>query len=132
MTKIKYEDLLGKPFVEGGIGGYDCYTLSVEVCKRAGIFLPEKQTKLLSDSEHVEERSKAIISGSNQDYIRLDKPEKFCIVTFNLRADFVNHMGVMLDDWRFIHIMRKRSVAVEKIDHPYWITKIEGFYRYAN
>lgn len=131
---MNYEDLLGIPFENGGDGtlGFDCYTLSKEVCKRKGILLPDKQTDILSTAKFIADRSKAISSGAEEDYIRLNKPEDGCIVTFNLRGNFVNHMGVMLDEFHFIHIMRKRSVAVEKIDHKYWAKKVEGFYRYVD
>lgn len=131
---IEYEDLLGKPFKRGGNGdnGFDCYTLAREICKRAGINLPKKQTQTLAKSENVKNRSKIILSGAKEDYIKLDKPELYCIVTFRIKGPFVNHIGVMIDDFHFIHIMRKLSVTVAKIDHKYWSSKIEGYYRYAN
>jgi len=126
---MTYDDLLGKPFKMGGNGidGYDCYTLSKEVCKRAGIKLPDKKS-----IENLEQRSEAIKAGKSEDYIKLKRPEPYCVVTFSLRPPFVNHMGVILDDCKtFIHIMRKRSVAIEKLRHKYWKSKIEGFYRFV-
>lgn len=126
---VKYEDLLGKSFVMGGDGieGFDCYTLSREVCERVGIKLPEKQSIL-----DLEARSEAINVGKNEDYIRLEKPEPYCIVTFKIVPPFVTHMGVVLEDKRhFIHVMKKRLVCVEKLNHKYWQQKMEGFYRYA-
>jgi len=128
------DDLLGKPFEKGGDGkvGYDCYTLSREVCKRAGIDLPIKETQILAAFENLKARSDIINNGKDEDYIRLEKPEPFCIVGFQLCPPFLNHMGVMLDKHHFIHIMEKRSVTIEKIDHKFWKSKVEGFYRYAN
>jgi len=125
---MDYEDLLGKPFEIGGHGeSYDCYTLSREVCRRAGIELPNKKS-----IEDLQARSEAINASKKEDYIKLEKPEPFCIVTFSLRPPFVNHMGVVLEDGKtFIHILEKRSVAVEKLRHKFWQSKIEGFYRYA-
>ena len=122
-----YEDLLGKPFKMGGNSqdSFDCYTLSQEVCKRAGIYLPDKKS-----IESLEARSISINIGKKEDYIKLKKPEPYCIVTFSLCPPFVNHMGVMLDKHLFIHIMEKRSVTIEKINHKYWMSKIEGFYRF--
>jgi len=125
---MDYEDLLGKPFEIGGHGeSYDCYTLSREVCRRAGIDLPDKKS-----IEDLQTRSDAINQGKKEDYIKLDKPEPFCIVTFSLRPPFVNHMGVVLEDRKtFIHILEKRSVVVEKLRHKFWNSKIEGFYRFV-
>jgi len=131
---INIDDLIGKPFKEGGNGkeGYDCYTLSREVCKRGGINLPSKQTQMLATVENIKNRSEAISIGKKEDYIRLKNPEPFCIVTFSLRPPFVNHMGVMVDRYHFIHIMKKRLATIEKINHKFWKSKVEGFYRYAD
>lgn len=131
---MNYDDLLGKPFKKGGNGkdGYDCYTLSREVCKRAGIELPIKETQILAAIDNIATRSDAINTGKEEDYIKLEKPEPFCVVTFSLRPPFVNHMGVMLDKHYFIHIMEKRSVVVERIDHKFWKSRVEGFYRYIS
>jgi len=130
---INTDDLLGKPFKKGGSGkdGYDCYTLSREVCRRAGIYLPIKETQILAAIENIEDRSNAINTGKEEDYVKLEKPEPFCVVTFSLRHPFVNHMGVMLDKHYFIHIMEKRSVVIERIDHKFWENRIEGFYKYV-
>ena len=124
-----FDDLLGRPFEYGGNGdnGFDCYTLSREVCRRAGIELPDKVS-----IENLEKRSEAINAGKEEEYIRLEKPEPYCIVTFSLRPPFVNHMGVVLEDRkRFIHIMRKRSVTIEMLGHKFWKSRKEGFYRYV-
>ncbi len=131
---MTYDDLLGKPFKKGGNGkdGYDCYTLSREVCRRAGINLPIKQTHILAATENMEARSVAITAGKEEAYDKLEKPEPFCIVTFSLHPPYVNHMGVMIDKYHFIHIMKKRLVTIERIDHKYWAHKKEGFYRYVD
>lgn len=130
---MNYEDLLGKPFKKGGRGpdGYDCYTLSFEVCRRAGINLPIKQTQVLAASENIKDRSEAINAGK-EDYIRLEKSEPLCLVGFNLNPPFTNHMGVMIDKYHFIHVMEARLVVVERIDHKFWKDRIEGFYKYVH
>lgn len=129
MHKIDYTDLLGKEFELGAKGPnkYDCYALSREVCKRAGIMLPDKQAV-----KELVERSNTINAGKEEDYIKLEKPEPYCIVTFSIRPPYVTHMGVVLEDCNyFIHIMRKRSVAIERLDTPIWQKKLDGYYRYV-
>ncbi len=131
---MDYNNLLGKPFKEGGTGkdGYDCYSLAREVCCRVGIYLPTKNTQKLAMADNIKNRSDNINQGKEEDYIKLEKPEPFCIVTFMLSPPFVNHMGVMLDKYHFIHIMKKRRVVVERIDNRFWKTKVEGYYKYAS
>ena len=129
-----YSDLLGKPFEMGGdgINGYDCYTLSRAVCKRGGVNLPMKQTQLLATVDEIEARSNAINIGKGEDYVRLEKPEPFCVVTFSIVPPYVTHMGLVLEDCiSFIHIFKKRSVAIERLNHKLWESKIEGYFRYV-
>ena len=129
MGKVEVSDLLGKPFVMGGRGqvGYDCYGLCLEVAKRAGIkLMPEESVEDLSLRSKIIDDRKAL-------YEKLDKPEPFCLVTFKIRPPFVTHIGVVLADCKhFIHIMRKRSVAIERLDLPAWKRRLDGFYRFAN
>jgi len=63
---------------------------------------------------------------------RLNEPKPGCIVAFIMRAPFVTHMGIVLDSMRFIHIMHKRSVAIERLDNPVWKKRIAGFYEYKH
>lgn len=125
---MTFDDLLGKPFaLDGDNGGYNCYTLSQEVLKRADIgeLPPRKAIECLAD------RHRAIRDGQLEDYTELDKPEPFCIVTFSIRKPYVTHMGVVLQDCKsFIHVMRKRCVCIEKLDDKIWKRKIDGYYRY--
>ncbi len=123
---IKVDDLLGMPFDLKGRDGHNCYTLSMEVLKRVGVELPEVEAV-----EELGLRAVAINSGK-EDYEELEGPEMFCIVTFMIRPPFVNHMGVVLGDCkRFIHIMRSRSVAIERLDNRFWVKKIDGFFKYV-
>jgi len=122
---IKVDDLIGQPFNMQNKQGYNCYGLCKEICKRAGIFLPEEQPiEDLSLRNDVIERGK-------HNYIKLNKPEPGCLVTFSLRPPFVTHIGVMLNEIRFIHVMKKRQVCIERIDRPFWQKRLDGFYKYT-
>lgn len=127
MENISVSDLLGKPFRMGGRGpdAYDCYGLCLEIAARAGIEIVPFDSIV-----DVCLRSDAINAGK-ADYVRLSKPEPFCLVGFKIRPPFVTHIGVVLEDCKhFIHIMRKRSVAIERLDLPFWSKRLDGFYRY--
>jgi len=119
-------DLIGQPFDLQGKKGYNCYSLCKEVCKRGGVLLPDKQP-----IDNLSDRSTAINSGKS-DYIKLEKPKPFCIVTFKIHPKYVTHMGVVLEDCRhFIHIMKKSHVVIERLDLPKWQKRIDGYYFYA-
>lgn len=127
MKDIK--DLLGCEFQFYGRGEdnkYDCYGLVEEVMRRVDINIPDKRTFIDASLRD------AAFDAGKEDYVKLDKPEPFCIVLFNLKDDLTTHIGVVLGDSKsFIHILPKRRVAVEKLKHRYWSGKIEGYYRYV-
>ena len=126
--KVNILDLIGKPFLMGAKGptAFDCYNLCREVCKRGRLHLPDKESFVDNAIRHA-----AIVDGKESEYIRLEKPEPLCLVTISLRPPFITHLGVVLDGVRFIHIMEKRHVAVERLDNPIWQKRIEGYYRYV-
>jgi cell wall-associated NlpC family hydrolase len=131
---LDYSDLLGIPWGKGGRGPgeYDCYGLAREALRRVGVEIPERMLLWSEDKETgLRERNDAINIGK-EDYEALDLPEPYCIVTFILHPPYVTHIGVILPNrYQFIHIMRKRRVAVERLDNPYWQRRIEGYYRYV-
>jgi cell wall-associated NlpC family hydrolase len=120
------QDLIGIPYEKHGrtIKGLDCYGLVHLIYERLGKELPnfpEDYTELLTIHNAVEK---------NKDkFIKLDKPEPFCIVTFSIYPPYVTHIGVVLEDCiRFIHIMEKRNVTIDKLDK--WQKRIRGFYKW--
>ena len=102
----------------------DCYGLVHLVYGRLGKELPnfpEDYTELLNIHNAIEE--------NKSKFIELEKPEPYCIVTFSIYPPYVTHIGVVLDDCkRFIHIMEKRNVTIEKLDK--WQKRIRGFYKW--
>lgn len=65
----------------------------------------------------------------------IDKPDKFCFVTFSEPgSEFETHLGIMIDDIQFLHISnnKKRSISfpvIEKITDRLWKMRFKGFYR---
>lgn len=121
-------DYLGKEFEMGGRGPdrYDCYGLCYEICR-------------LNDHEMPSFRTPAdwmaayhIMTLEKERFVRLEKPKPFCLVAFSLKRNLVTHVGVVLDDLtRFIHIMKNRRVAIERLNNMTWKNKGRGFYWYA-
>jgi murein DD-endopeptidase len=130
MTLFDYMDLLGKHFEYGGRGpdAYDCYGLCIELYRRMGIELPHYQS--VSDPAEIHCR---MADGRLRHITQIDRPEPGCFVMFSIRPPFVSHIGIVLEDCnRFIHIMQKSSVTVERLDSVLWEKKIAGFYNLKN
>ncbi len=102
-----YSDLIGKQFSYDGRGPdtFDCYGLCVEVYKRLGKNLVEYKA-----SNDFKENADSFDFGK-KDFIKLEKPEPFCLVLLRVYKEYVSHIGVVLEDCtKFIHICKRRSV----------------------
>lgn len=122
-----YIDLLGKPFTLGGRGPeyYDCWGICLELGSRVGIEYPPDFTPTDTDGQDL-----AIKDKQDKDFIKLDKPEPFCIVTFKITPPFIDHCGIVIADcFHFIHIMKNHSVALQRLDNRILSPRIDGFYR---
>jgi cell wall-associated NlpC family hydrolase len=114
---LEYADLIGKPFVQSGEGpeGYDCWPLCQELARRQG--------RTLIDQEH--------IAGVPQQFQRLAGPEPGCLVLFwTTDRRKIDHVGMVLDDERFIHADPNTGVSVCYLSHPFWHGRIYGYYHY--
>ena len=123
------DDLLGKPFKLGGRGPqvYDCWGLCLELGKRVGLQFPEEFTP-----EDSEEQAKMIAKWRDKNFVRIEKPQAYCIVTMSIEmpAPFVDHCGFVLEDCKkFVHILRQHSVVRQRLDHRILKNKIQGFYK---
>lgn len=123
-----YSDLIGTNYAKNGRlpEGLDCYTLVQEIYKRRGIDLPS------FDSPEEDNLINMIYTGEVDKYsVKLNEPEPFCMVSFSIMFPGVNHVGVVLEDCkRFIHILKHRNVAIERLDHRFWAQKIRGFQKW--
>ncbi len=126
MVNIDYIDLLDKEFENNASGPdkYDCYYLAKEIFRRAGKNLP-----LFTYSSSIEERNDLIESNIDKITDKIDGPESLGIVVLQIHPKYTSHFGVLLDNYRFIHIMKDRGVKVERLDSPYWCKKIRGYRR---
>ncbi len=130
MSKIDYQKYLGAPFKYRGQSiaeGFDCYNLCRAIYKEKGVELPE-----YAYSDKPEDSLIHKLINEGEELLRkIDKPEPYCLVLLKIFPPYPTHLGVVLEDCiHFIHIMQKRSVAVERFDSPLWKDNITGFYRY--
>jgi len=121
-------NLIGKPWVKNGDGsnGFDCFTLAQEVLKRKGIILPSNI--FIAD---LVLRDLKFNKDLDDHFIKLPGAVDFCIVVFSLRAPYITHMGVVIERNKFIHVLEKRHVCIERLNHYYWQKRIKGYYHYG-
>jgi len=125
------DDLIGIPFVNGGRtrSGCDCWGLTVLVFKEFGIDLPDYRISCFA-SDLIDGQ----ISKERCQWKRINKPEPPCLVTLRIDPEapgLVTHLGVCVGENKFMHTMIKRNSVIERMDHPYFKNRIEGFYAYA-
>lgn len=122
-----YVDLIGKKFVDGGRGpgAYDCWGLVCEVFRRYGMELPDYRISCLESS-----RIGAKIDEERPAWVQYPKanPPVPSVVAIRFNSPVANHLGVYVGGGRFLHTAQKMGVNVDRIDHPYWRQRIEGFY----
>lgn len=121
----KIKDLRNAKYELGGEGPtYDWYTFIKEIYKRHNLFLPEKLSIY-----NFKERSKRL----NEHKIlfeRIEKPRAFAIVGLKYRKKLLTHMGICIDDKRFLELNSKQGVVICKIQDN--LKYIEGYYIYKN
>lgn len=67
---------------------------------------------------------------SNPYFQRIDKIEVPCLIGLMIRPPYISHIGVMINDHEFVHILEKSGVGVVDINHPFWKKRIYGFYKF--
>ena len=119
-----YSDLLGCKFKTHGRNkqeGFDCYGLAIEVLRREGINLPEIPYNHLDESESVYDAFFSSIK-----YVKIDKPEKNCIINIEYK-NLPIHCGVYIGEGKFIHSVFGLGVTIEPL-HA-WERRVKGFYK---
>lgn len=119
---MTFSDLIGAKWEQ-----MDCLALVQECCRRTGFPVPPSHDEVARDS--VAERAEAF-QAHRHDYERIDDPRLGDIVLmWDVSKSEPDHIGFMLDRYRFIHSTNRAGVHIVRTDHPIWRQKIEGFYR---
>ncbi len=118
-------DFLGKPYrrMATGPDAYDCYGLVKAFMARLGMEIPEIGKVDAKDSRPVYEQQQT-------DYIRLDWPRPWSLVTFSGK-DLNAHIGVVLpNDNLFLHCPGRAAgkVIAEPLSRRPWRDTIDGYW----
>lgn len=123
-----YSKYLGCNFKFNGnslIEGFDCINLCCAIAKDRGVHIPNINHLAFSlDTYHT-------LFGQKDDKQLWQEvqPQANALVVFKING-VVKHVGFMLDNLNFIHIMEHSRVSVEKITSIQWNKRIVGFYKY--
>lgn len=108
--------------------GFDCINLCCAIAKDRGIPMKNINHSFTNiDNYHNLFEQK----DNNSEWLPLTHLDDLTnsLVVFKINGK-ISHVGYMLDDVMFIHIMEHSKVTIEKITSPQWERRIVGFYRY--
>ena len=122
---------IGIPYKKYGrdFNGCDCYGLVYLFYKYiVGIDLP------LYTDEYNHNSATSIstaITRNISSWFQVNKPRFSDCILFNLEG-CNTHIGIFLERDRFLHTTESRKEScIERLSHPFWKTRIEGFYRHG-
>lgn len=125
-----FEKYLDLEFKEKGRGndGVDCYGLFRMIyANELGISLPSFTEYENTKDYHA---IKSLIqNNSEKEWYEVETPQKFDGVLFRIFGHPV-HMGLMIDENRFIHIEHGFNSCVEWYNGSMWKNRLIGFYRH--
>jgi cell wall-associated NlpC family hydrolase len=123
-VRLRFDDLIGKPFELGGRGPdtYDCWGLVAEMLRRMGQSPPD----LNSPAEHERMALLAISQSVSPIWTPCD-PKPGAVVTLRT-GRHAGHVGMLLPAGQFIHCWeRAGGVCVEPFAE--WQRRALGFFR---
>lgn len=122
---VKYDDLIGVPYVNGGRDpktGLDCWGLAIEMFRRQGLQLPP----YLVDATRTELCMSLFESGKPK-WVELEEPESGCVVLIRFIGNpLPSHCGVYVGYGEFIHA-EHTAVQVDRVAR--WGPRIIGYFK---
>lgn len=122
-------DYIGIPYRTGGRtkDGLDCWGLVRLVHREQfGNDLPSFDG--LYDAPD-DERVVELIARNREGWARVDTPQPGDVVVFRVWGGN-QHVGVVTEPGKFLHVRIGRDAVVERLDGSIWVKRVEGVYRY--
>jgi len=117
-------------FIGLSFDDFDCWRLvRLYYQKMLSIELPDvdiqhREVNLIKDVVEIQAISEV--------WIKLDSPEKHCIVTMctdpNIKS--IHHLGVCVGENRLLHVQRGGTSYLDRLDNPIIISQTRGFYKW--
>lgn len=127
---MNFEKYIGIPFLEKGrdATGLDCWGLVRLIYKQEyNINLPSFATDYtLSDDDRIGE----LFAQYKEGWEVLDNPQPGSAVIFRMFGT-ESHIGVVVDNSRFIHVREGRDTVIESLESGKWAKRIVGFFQYS-
>ncbi len=129
---VRFDDLIGKPFVNGGRSvekGMDCWGLAMEVCKRYGIVIPDFRVDAFVYTA-IDALANEAIGFRTWEEVREPKDEDVpLIILMRIHPKLATHVGIFIGGGKLIHTMKNTGVVISKTSMLQdWII---GYYRYV-
>lgn len=127
------EKYIGIPFVNKGrdTSGLDCWGLVMSVYKEYGITLPDFGVDgRLPQNVHITVESE---TATKLSWSKIEVPEEPCVVVMSndeRRPDLINHVGVYIGNGLILHTLRKSQSHTFRKDHPLFMNRIKGYYKW--
>ena len=129
MEQFVIHKYLPVPFKHQGrdMQGLDCYGLVIAIYADLGIKLFDIEEDYSVDWSF--KGKNIFLENAYKDFIEIDKPVLYDLVAFKSKNGVMNHLGIMLDENRFINAC-KAGVVVCRVNEGIWIKRFAGFYRH--
>ena len=125
-----FNDLIGKPFADGGRGpdAYDCFGLYREIRRRLGLPCPDYHISALAVAQ-VDALIK--VEAEKAWPWQAVAPEPYALMVMKNGPVYKSHVATYMGHGRFLHIARKIPATYGRINDPAWRHRIVGYYRYV-
>ncbi len=130
------EQLIGIVYREGGrdLTGLDCWGVVMMASALLGIAVPDP---FESHTERTVSRAQAqgatlehFTDVSRWDVIAPHDASRGAVIAFTNPHGYVDHAGVLLDQYRFIHALRDVGVVIARRADAPWCRCVAGIYAY--
>ncbi len=132
---LNVEKYIGIPFKPHGrtMDGYDCIGLVLAVLQDNGQKVPDVWKYDTPESAEVTANFLVEIANSDAGLTQWKqcKPKAGAVVLFRI-AGVVKHIGVLINNHQFLHVLPKTASCIESIQNPSWSKRVVGVYEWLS
>lgn len=106
--------------------GLDCINLCCLVAKDLGYYIPNINHIMCT----IDNYQRLFDVRNDKALWEAVEPQLNTLVVFKING-VVKHVGYMLNNYQFIHILEGSRVTVDFVTNPQWAKRIVGYYKYV-